>query len=59
MKQFNIEQYGIKDDELTSKILENTFNRIEKELDTIGENTFQKSKSISILLQNTFQNILN
>lgn len=59
MKQFNIEQYGIKDDELTSKILENTFNRIEKELDTIGENTFQKSKYISILLQNTFQNILN
>ncbi|WP_455587175.1 polysaccharide pyruvyl transferase family protein [Bacteroides sp.] len=58
MKQFNIEQYGINDDCLTSDILKNTFDCIENELDTIGENTFKKSQSISILLSNMLKHTL-
>ncbi len=58
MKQFNIGKYGIKDDELTSEILENTFDSIEEELDTIGENTFNKSRFIAMQIQSTLQDIL-
>lgn len=58
MKQFSVEKYGINDDYLTPEILKRTFDGIEKEIDKIGEIIFNKSRSISKMIQNIFDNIL-
>ena len=59
MRQFDIEQYCIEESNLSEKTFIEIYDKLSKEIDSVGMKLFSKAREMSEVIKNDIQLVLN